>query len=116
MYALHTYDVDMFGKIDFPGFEREAVGVAHWMFSTALKNCSPDETFISPTDEIWYALEHYVGGKVYDLPDNLLRYVEAQAQHYHINAQSYFCQSQPVELIATSDKQRGVALVFKDHP
>jgi hypothetical protein len=103
----------MFGHIDVPGHTKEAIGISHWMFSTAIQNCMPDR-FVPVQDEIWYALEHYLGDRLHDMPNNLLQYVEAQSFNYHYNVINYFCQLNPVEHIPTPDNQLGVAIVVKE--
>lgn len=111
--AIHMYDARMFGTIDFPGHMREAIGMSHWMFTTAIQNCQ-GKSFLSPDDEIWYALEHYMGNRLNELPDHLLNYVTQQMENYHRNVQFHFCQRQPIADISYSDRHWGVAVLLKE--
>ncbi len=113
MYAVHLYDIGMFGQIDFPGFEREVIGISHWMLDVAIANCI-SERYVSVTDEAYHAMDHYIGDRLNNLPDNLLRYVEKQIFAYHSNAQYYFCQRQPIETASLSDRYRGATIVLKE--
>jgi hypothetical protein len=105
----------MFGSICIPGHPREAIGISHWIIAIAIENLvNGDDKYRSIFDEIDYAMEHYLKWHLYNMSNELIRYITEQCFCYYVNVSNHFQYYKPTELIHTPEHRKEVAFVFKD--